>query len=220
MTRSRGPRAKIICFMVHLYSSLGLQFIKTYDRGESVYSLYTMYKVKPIMSISWFLASLFFSREAMFVCQRSRLCESLQHPIILYRALLQALLNFAKCHWQLYSLVCTLVCRTSVNQSLSKIQCTYSRVNARLFAPYLWILLKIQNIIFWTNWVSDQWPASASSEQRNHELWKLQNVSNIRDKKYVDNCQWPTLDILGGRGGDGDTSCASSYPWKCWANCS
>ena len=179
--------------------------------GESVYTLYTMYKVKPIMSISWFLASLFFSREAMFVSEVEE-CESLQHPIILYRALLQALWYFAKCHWQLYSLVCTLVCRTSVNQSLSKIQCTYSRVNARLFAPYLWILLKIQNIIFWTNWVSDQWTAAASSEQRNHELWKLQNVSNIRDKKYVDNCHWPTLDILGGRGGDGDTSCASSYP--------
>ena len=108
--------------------------------------------------------------------------------------------------------VCTLVCRTSVNQSLSKIQCTYSGVTARLFAPYLWILLKIQNIIFWTNWVSDQWAASAGSEQRNHELWKLQNVSNIRDKKYVDNCHWPTLDILGGRRGDGDTSCASSCP--------
>ena len=125
-------------------------------------------------------------------------CKSLQHPIISYRALLQALWYFAKCQWQLYSLVCTIVCRASVNQSLSKIQCTYSRVNARLFAPYLWILLKIQNIIFWTNWVSDQWTAAASSEQRNHELWKLQNVSNIRDKKYVDNCQWPTLDILGG----------------------
>ena len=178
--------------------------------GECLYSLYNVQGEANYEHI--LISSLIVLLTWSNVCVRGRgvRISPTSHNIV--PSLLQALWYFAKCHWQLYSLVCTLVCRTSVNQSLSKIQCTYSRVNARLFAPYLWILLKIQNIIFWTNWVSDQWTASASSEQRNHELWKLQNVSNIRDKKYVDNCQWPTLDILGGRGGDGDTSCASSYP--------